>query len=70
MDDLVRFLRDRPFFHSDEPSIADLSAYAMLVILKGGPIPVFAEAIAERPTLAAFLDRVSGRIKSLEQPQA
>ena len=66
MDDLVGFLRDRPFFHSDEPSIADLSVYSMLLILRDGPIPDCAEAIAERPTLAAFLDRMAGRIKSLE----
>lgn len=66
MDDLVGFLRDRPFFHSDEPSIADLSIYSMLLILRDGPIPDCAEAIAERPTLAAFLDRMAGRIKSLE----
>jgi glutathione S-transferase len=68
MDDLVSFLRDRLFFHSDEPSIADLSIYAMLVVLESGPIPGCSEAIADRPTLAAFLDRMSGRIKSLEQP--
>ena len=70
MDDLVGFLRDRPFFHSDEPSIADISVYSMLVVLKAGPIPGCAEAIAERPTLAAFVDRMSGRIKSLEQSTA
>ncbi len=69
MDDLVGFLRDRPFFYADEPSIADISVYSMLVVLKQGPIPGCSEAIAERPTLAAFLDRMSGRIKSLEQPQ-
>jgi len=66
MDDLVGSLRDRPFFHSDEPSIADLSVYSMLLILRDGPIPDCAEAIAERPSLAAFLDRMAGRIKSLE----
>ncbi len=66
MDDLVGFLRDRPFFHSDQPSNADLSVYAMLLILRDGPIPDCAEGIAERPTLAAFLDRMAGRIKSLE----
>jgi glutathione S-transferase len=66
MDDLVGFLRDRPFFHSEEPSIADLSVYSMLLILREGPIPGCAEAIAERPTLAAFVDRMAGRIKSLE----
>ncbi len=66
MDDLVGFLRDRDFFHADEPSIADLSVYAMLLVLREGSIPGCAEAIAERPTLAAFLDRMAGRIKSLE----
>ena len=67
MDDLVGFLRDRPFFYADEPSIADLSVYSMLVVLKGGTIPGCIEAIAERPPLAAFVDRMAGRIKSLEQ---
>jgi glutathione S-transferase len=66
MDDLVGFLRDRDFSHADEPSIADLSVYAMLLVLREGSIPGCAEAIAERPTLAAFLDRMAGRIKSLE----
>ena len=66
MDDLVGFLRDRPFFHSNEPSIADLSVYSMLIVLRDGPIPECAEAIAERPALAAFVDRIAGRIKSLE----
>jgi glutathione S-transferase len=66
MDDLVGFLRDRPFFHSNEPSIADLSVYSMLIVLRDGPIPECAEAIAERPALAGFVDRIAGRIKSLE----
>jgi glutathione S-transferase len=70
MDDLVGFLRDRPFFYSDEPSIADISVYSMLVVLQSGTIPGCAEAIAARPTLATFLDRMVGRIKSLEQPSA
>jgi glutathione S-transferase len=66
MDDLVGFLRDRPFFHAEEPSIADLAVYSMLLVLRDGPIPDTAEAIVERPTLAAFLDRMAGRIKSVE----
>ena len=41
---------------------------ALLAPLESGPIPGCSEAIADRPTLAAFLDRMSGRIKSLEQP--
>jgi glutathione S-transferase len=69
MSDLVGFLRDRPFFHADEPSIADLSVYSMLRVLRDGPIPHCAEAIEDRPTLAAFLDRLDGRIKSVEAKQ-
>lgn len=66
MDDLVGFLRDRPFFHSNQPSIADLSVYAMLLVLREGSIPNCAEAIAERPSLVAFLERMTDRIKSVE----
>jgi glutathione S-transferase len=66
MDDLVGFLRDRPFFHADEPSIADLAVYSMLLVLRNGPIPGTAEALLDRPALAAFLDRMAGRIKSME----
>ena len=66
MTDLVGFLRDRTYFHGDQPSIADITIYSMLTILREGPIPNCAEAIEERPTLAAFLDRMDGRIKSLE----
>ena len=66
MSDLVVFLRDRPFFHADEPSIADLSVYSMLRVLREGPIPHCAQAIEDRPTLAAFLNRMEGRIKTVE----
>jgi len=64
MDDLVGFLGDRPFFHSDEPSVADLSVYAMLKVLRAGAIPLCAGAIDERPTLAAFLERMQARIEA------
>lgn len=66
MDDLEKFLRDRPFYYADEPSIADIAVYSMLRVLRDGPIPHCPEAIKERPVLAAFLDRVEGRIKSVE----
>ncbi len=67
MDDLVGFLRDRPFFYASEPSIADLSVFAMLRILREGPIPHCREAIDERPTLASFIDRMNGRIEAVER---
>ena len=71
MTDLVGFLRDRPYFQGDTPSIADIAVYAMLWILRDSAIPSCADAITERPTLAAFLDRMEGLIKPLEtgEPQ-
>lgn len=65
--DLVGFLRDRPYFYADEPSIADASVFAMLRVLQGGAIPHCREAIAERPTLVAYIDRMNDRIASVEQ---
>jgi glutathione S-transferase len=67
LSDLVGFLGTRPFFHGSDPSIADLSIYSMLLVLRGGAIPGCAEAIAERPTLSAFIDRMAARIASVEE---
>lgn len=64
MDDLVGFLGDRPFFHADEPSVADLSVYAMLRVLREGAIPLCAHSMDERPALAAFLARMEARIRA------
>lgn len=66
LSDLVGFLGNRPFFHAQEPSIADLSIYSMLIVLRGGAIPGCAEAIAERPTLGAFIERMAVRIAAVE----
>lgn len=62
LSDLVGFLGTRPFFHADTPSIADLSIYSFLIVLRGGAIPGCAEAIEERPTLTAFIERMAARI--------
>jgi len=62
LSDLVGFLGTRPYFHGQEPSIADLSIYSMLLVLRGGAIPGCAEAILERPTLCAFIDRMAERV--------
>jgi len=62
LTDLVGFLGTRPFFHGLEPSVADLSIYSMLVVLRGGAIPGCAEAIEDRPTLSAFIDRMAARV--------
>jgi glutathione S-transferase len=67
LTDLVTFLGDRPFFHSDTPSVADVSVYAMLVVLQDGPIPHCREAIASRRPLAAFIERMQSRIESVER---
>lgn len=66
LSDLVGFLGTRPYFHAQEPSIADLSIYSMLMVLQAGAIPGCEEAIAERPTLTAFVDRMAARIAAVE----
>ncbi len=62
LSDLVGFLGERPFFRGDAPSVADLSIYSMLSVLRSGAIPGCAEAIVERPTLIAFLARMDARL--------
>jgi glutathione S-transferase len=66
-EDLVGFLRDRPFFYADEPSVADASVYSMLEVLEDGPIPGCDELIAERPTLVAYIARMKDCIASVER---
>lgn len=69
LDDLVGFLGSRPFFYSDEPSIADLAVYAMLRVLRDGPIPRTPAAITARPALVGFLDRMATRIESAQKAE-
>ena len=59
MDDLVAFLGSRPYFYSDSPNVADIAVYGMLLVMREGPMPGSAELLAERPTLAAHLQRMS-----------
>ena len=60
LSDLVGFLGRRDFFHGSEPSVADLSIYSMLHVLRGGAIP---GGVASRRTLqAAFLSRRKARV--------
>jgi glutathione S-transferase len=63
LSDLVGFLGTRPFFHADAPSIADLSIYSFLIVLRGGAIPGCAEAIADRPPLVSFIDRMQAIVE-------
>lgn len=66
MTDLEGFLGERTFFYAEEPSIADISVYAMLRVLRDGPIPGCAEALGERPTLASFVERMEERTAAAE----
>ncbi|MEZ4330395.1 MAG: glutathione S-transferase family protein [Myxococcota bacterium] len=65
LSDLVGFLGTRPFFHAEAPSVADLSVYSFLVVLRSGAIPGCAEAIADRATLVGFVERMGGVIESV-----
>jgi glutathione S-transferase len=58
LSDLTAFLGQRPFFYSDEPSIADVSVYGMLRILYGGPITGVDEQILLHPELLDYMKRM------------
>lgn len=61
LDDLVAFLGNRPFFHADRPSRADLTATAFLASLEAGSVPDGPRLLAERPALMALMARVRER---------
>jgi glutathione S-transferase len=58
LGDLENFLGARPFFFADQPSMADLTVYAMLGSLKMDQITGAARLLAGRPALLAFMRRV------------
>ena len=58
LDDLMNFLGSRPFYYSDQLSMADLCVYAMLFTMRNDSIPGAGELVETRPTLVAFMDRV------------
>jgi len=58
MDDLVGFLGERDFFYADQPSVADLSVYAMLKVIAEGPMALGPQLVRERPALAAYMERM------------
>jgi glutathione S-transferase len=58
LDDLTGLLGDRSFFHSETPSMADLSVLGMLLLMREGPIPRSREMLEARPALVAYLDRL------------
>jgi len=58
MNDLVNFLGGRPFFYAERLSMADLSVYSMLHVMRIGAIPGSELALGQRPTLVAFMTRV------------
>lgn len=62
LDDLVGFLGTRHFFHGEAPSVADLSVYSFLAILRADAIPGCAQAVEARPTLVAFAERMAAHI--------
>jgi len=58
LDDLGNFLGSRPFFYSDNLSMADLSVYGMLWTMRYDAIPGSSRILEERPALIAFMTRV------------
>lgn len=58
LDDLVVLLGDRAYFHADQPSMADLAVFGMLLLIRYGPIPGSPEMLAARPSLVAYVERL------------
>ena len=58
LDDLLRMLGERLFFHSDEPSVADLAVYGQLKNADDELSPETREAIRRRPRLVEYMKRV------------
>jgi glutathione S-transferase len=58
LDDLLRMLGDRPFFHSDAPSVADLAVYGQLRVADDELAPETRDAIRARPRLVEYMKRV------------
>ncbi len=58
LSELVELLGQRPYFFSDRPSVADLAIFGQMNLLRSGPTPQAARMIDQRPSLAAFYDRV------------
>ena len=59
LDDLVGFLGDRPYFYSDQLSVADLAVFGMLLVMRHGPMPGSADLFDDRPTLADHTARMT-----------
>jgi glutathione S-transferase len=58
LDDLVGFLGDRHFFYADQPSVADLSVYGMLLVLETGPMTNSATMVRKHSSLTAYMERM------------
>ena len=58
LDDLIIQLGGRPFFFSDQPSIADLAVYGMLHAGISGPTPEVNRLVGERPPLGDWMRRL------------
>lgn len=58
LDDLVRMLGGRPFFHADRLSVADLAVYGQLHMARSDVSPETRRALAARPALGDYMKRV------------
>lgn len=58
INDLVGFLGTRPYFFAEQPSVADIAVYGMLLIMRDGPMPGSAKLLEDRPSLVAHLERM------------
>ncbi|MCP4040231.1 MAG: glutathione S-transferase family protein, partial [bacterium] len=69
LDDLVGFLGSRPYFFSDQLSVADLAAFGMLLVMRNGPMPGTAQMLESRPTLMVHTAQLTKLTRQGTGPQ-
>jgi glutathione S-transferase len=67
LNDLVGLLGERPFFLAASPSVADLSVYGMLNVLRDSPMNGGGRLLSERLALVAFVERMDQLTNALDR---
>lgn len=68
LDELVVLLGDRPFFHADRPSGADLAIFGQFATIASGPTPQAEALVQRRPALVAWKRRVDEATAERSEP--
>lgn len=68
LDELTVLLGDRPFFHADRPSGADLAIFGQFTTIASGPTPQAETLVQRHPALVAWKRRVDAATSERAEP--